>query len=102
MIRYICDMCGRDIDPEENGHYIVNIEVRPALHPRSSAEGEEEIDHLEELQRLLENLQDDRLELPPAEVSSRFRFDLCAECRERFMKEPLGRHAKKLWQFSKN
>ncbi len=102
MIRYICDLCGREIDPEENGHYVVSIEVRPALRPPSHGCEEGEIDHLEELQRLLESLEDDQLEFPPAETSLRFRFDLCAECRDRFVRQPLGRKQQKAWQFSKN
>ncbi|MCS7238594.1 MAG: hypothetical protein NZ899_10040 [Thermoguttaceae bacterium] len=102
MIRYVCDLCGREIDPEEDSRFVVLIEVRPALRPPTVGNIEEEIDHLEELQRLLENLDDSQLEQPPAEVTRKFRFDLCASCRERFVKEPLGREARKIWQFSKN
>jgi uncharacterized protein YlaI len=102
MIRYFCDLCGREIDPQTEPHFVVRIEIFTALRTPSAKELEEEVDHLEELQQTLENLDDSQLEEVPESVNKSFRFDLCAECRDRFVKQPLGREPRKMWQFSKN
>jgi|YNPMSStandDraft_1061717.scaffolds.fasta_scaffold98369_1 hypothetical protein len=102
MLRYFCDLCGREIDPESEPHFVVRIEVHPSLKPPSPKELEEEIDHLEELQQLLENLDDSQLDSVPESLNKSFRFDLCVQCRDRFVKQPLGREPRKVWQFSKN
>jgi hypothetical protein len=57
---------------------------------------------LEELQRLLENLDDDQLEELPEHTDTSFHFDLCRECQRRFIKQPLGPQSQKRWQFSRN
>ncbi len=28
MIRYFCDLCGREIDPDDDVHFVVEIDVR--------------------------------------------------------------------------
>jgi hypothetical protein len=61
-------------------------------------------DHLEEIHEILEGLD----ELDPAvpqlgeEVYQQLRFDLCSECRKKFLRDPLGRRLVAQLDFSKN
>ena len=41
-------------------------------------------------------------ELTDDDVYQTMRFDLCPECRKRFLKHPLGREAVKQFDFSQN
>ena len=100
MIRYTCDLCKRDLDPEHDLRYVVKIEVSAAFDP-VVADDEDDRDHLEEIQDMLERLEyaDDNLS---DDVYQRLRFDLCPECRKKFVKAPLGREPAKVLDFSQN
>jgi len=101
MIRYSCDLCKRDLDPEEDLRYVVKIEVYAAFDPVATEE-EDDRDHLQEIQDILERLDDSESEYVGDDVYQQLRFDLCPECRRRFIKSPLGREAVKAVGFSEN
>jgi hypothetical protein len=106
MIRYTCDLCKRDLDAEDDLRYVVKMEVYAAFDPTAMQEDEDvqESDHLQEIQDILERLEDAEDEHIGDDVYQQLRFDLCPECRKRFIKNPLGREvcvAKPLG-FSKN
>ncbi len=101
MIRYTCDLCKRDLDPVEDLRYVVKIEVYAAFDP-VVVEEEDDRDHLQEIQDLLEHLEDRDGDPIGDEVYQRLRFDLCPECRKKFGKNPLGREAAKVLDFSQN
>ena len=89
MIHYTCDCCKRELDPEVDLRYVVKLEVYASLDPLSSVP-DDDSDHLEEIQDILERMddaQDDRL---GEDVYRQMRFDLCPECRQRFIKNPLA------------
>lgn len=100
MIRYVCDLCGREIHPDRDIRYQVKIEVRAAFEPVTDEEPDDR-DHLEEIHEILaalNQLGEEALETP----EKTFQFDLCPECRKRFLRDPLGRDALKILGFSKN
>ncbi|MGB9688781.1 hypothetical protein [Thermogutta sp.] len=100
MIRYVCDMCRREIHPDRDIRYQVKIEVRAAFEPMSDDEPDDR-DHLEEIQDILESL--NQLGEEAFESAEKvLQFDLCSECRKRFLRDPLGREASKILGFSKN
>ena len=101
MIHYTCDLCRRELDPEEDLRYVVKIEVCAAFDPVVSEE-EGDRDHLGEIQDLLERLEDTENDQIGDDVYQRLRFDLCPECRRRFGKNPLGRETTKAHDFSNN
>jgi len=101
MIRYTCDLCKRDLDPVEDLRYVVKIEVYAAFDP-VVAEEDGDRDHLQEIQDLLEHLEEGDGEQIGDDVYQRLRFDLCPECRRKFAKNPLGREAAKILDFSEN
>ena len=101
MIHYTCDVCKRELDPKEDLRYVVKIEIAAAFDPVVDEE-EDDRDHLQEIQDLLEHLQDTESSHIGDEVYQELRFDLCPECRKRFIKNPLGREVAKLCEFSEN
>jgi hypothetical protein len=103
MIRYSCDLCKRDLDSENDLRYVVKIEVYAAFNPDASAEDDNDRDHLQEIQDILESMDDAEDENIGEEVYQQLRFDLCPECRKKFLQNPLAREAAaKAFGFSSN
>ncbi len=102
MIRYSCDLCKRDLDPEEDLRYVVKMEVYAALDPTASDDNENDRDHLQEIQDILERMDDVECDQISDDVYQQLRFDLCSECRKRFAKNPLGHESAKMFGFSAN
>lgn len=101
MIHYTCDCCKRRIDAADELRYIVRLEVYAALDPAED-EADDDRDHLQEIQEVLERLDDTREEEVCNEVYHQKRFDLCSDCRQRFVQDPLGRPTNTHFNFSKN
>ncbi len=102
MIRYSCDLCKRDINPEEDLRYVVKMEVFAAFDPTATEETDNDRDHLQEIQDILERLEDAENDQIGDDVYQRLRFDLCPECRRKFVKNPLRREVTKVFDFSEN
>lgn len=102
MIRYSCDLCRRELDPQDDLRYVVKMEVYAAFDPASADGDEDDSDHLEEIQNILERLEDSADDEIGDDVYQQLRFDLCPECRKRFVKNPLGREPAKAFGFSSN
>ena len=102
MIHYTCDLCRRDLDPENDLRYVVKMEVYAAFDPSASDEEDDDRDHLQEIQDILERLEDDDGDRVGEDVYQQLRFDLCPECRKKFLKNPLGRKHAEQFDFSKN
>lgn len=101
MIHYTCDICKRIIDPSEDLRYVVKIEISAVFEP-TIVDEEDDRDHLQEIQELLEQLENSRGDEIGEDVHQELRFDLCPECRRRFVKTLLARGAAKLMDFSTN
>jgi len=102
MLRYSCDLCGRELDSQNDLRYVVRMEVYAAFDPLRTDESEDDRDHLEEVQDIIERMEDAECDQIGEDVYQQMRFDLCPECRKRFIKNPLGREAAKLCEFSEN
>ena len=101
MIRYSCDLCKRDLDPEHDLRYVVKMEIFAAM---ATAGEDDDNDPLEDIEDLIERQADAVSETIAEEICQQLRFDLCPECREKFVKHPLGREqfAAAIVGFSKN
>jgi len=99
MVKYVCDMCGKPLLEDEDVRYVVKIEVYVARDVYEPGEGYDDIDPVDEM---LDSI--DTLEGPPADDGSYagFRFDLCPECRRRYLEDPLVRPRKRRIEFSDN
>ncbi|MDX1964098.1 MAG: hypothetical protein SFX18_13170 [Pirellulales bacterium] len=100
MIHYSCDLCKRTLDPQDDLRYVVKLEVFATLDQEHSPLDEDQ-DNLLELQDVLQRLDDHADETISSEVYQSLKFDLCPDCRKKFLKNPLGREVKQ-FDFSKN
>ena len=89
MVRYSCDMCGRDLSLIAGGRFTVRIETLAIAESSCDDLTDDDLDadHLEEIGELLSREE----ELPEAPPSGRsFAFDLCRACHEKFAANPLN------------
>jgi hypothetical protein len=100
MIHYSCDLCKRPLDPQDDLRYVVKLEVYAAFDPLSIEE--EDRDNMEELSEILEHIDDTQSSQVGEDVYQQLRFDLCPECRKKFLKNPLGQRPAEQFDFSKN
>ncbi|HET6879684.1 MAG TPA: hypothetical protein VFI31_06005 [Pirellulales bacterium] len=99
MIQYSCDLCKRPLDSEDDLRYVVKMEVYAAFDP---VEVDDDTDNLQEIHEILERMDDADCGRVGDDVYQQLRFDLCPECRKRFLKNPLGRKAVEQFHFSSN
>lgn len=90
MIHYSCDLCGTSLNNSDQ-RYVLKMDLHPAVSPASD-DDTSDVDHLEQLGEMLEEL-DDFDDLGDEESCREMRFDLCPECRKKFLKDPLGRES---------
>lgn len=104
MIHFTCDGCQRPIRQDEV-RYVVSFEVYAACDSLGAVDcdAEADRDHLDEIHEILQHVnepdQDNLLDAGPYE---RRRYDLCAECRKRFLHNPLRIESVEEFQFSQN
>ena len=93
MIHYTCDRCRRQINTVHQTRYVVQIDIQVAQ-DGTNCEFEDDIDHLSELHQILEGIsEEEELACVAPETSHRGQYDLCPECHEQFLRNPLGRDA---------
>jgi hypothetical protein len=102
MIHFSCDLCKRPLDPEDDLRYVVKLEVYAAFDPLQADAGDDDHDNLEDLHEILERIDDVNSDEIGEDVCQQLRFDLCPECRKKFLKNPLGRKPAEQFHFSKN
>jgi hypothetical protein len=80
----------------------VKIEVFAARDPGELTEADLDEDHMEAVGELLRQMEetDEAIEVEPAACHRR--YDLCTDCRKRFLRDPLGRETAQKFLFSKN
>ena len=78
------------------------MEIYAAFDPTAVDEDDDDRDHLQEIQEILERLGDAESDQIGEDVYQRMRFDLCPECRKKFLTNPLGRESAKILNFSEN
>ncbi len=101
MLHFTCDLCGKELRSEDDQRYVVKIEAFAAHDPAEITEEDLDEDHMEAVSQILEaeNLGEE-IELDPARKN--FRIDLCPDCNQKFLRDPLGRDAVQKFDFSKN
>lgn len=101
MIHVICDCCKRTIDLEAEVRYVVRMEIFAAV-DAGDPEGEDDRDYLQEIEDILDRDSDgDDSELSE-DLYQQARFDLCEDCRRKFLRDPLGRTSVAGLGFSNN
>jgi hypothetical protein len=108
MLHYSCDMCKRPIDTHDEIRTVVRIEVfaapddDEAIRDGIDDETLGDADHLDDVQDLLERLDDSAVGGGLDDETQSLRFDLCPDCRRRFLRNPLGLKSGKKLDFSNN
>ena len=102
MIHHSCDSCKQIIDPRENLRYVVRMEVYAAMEPVENEDSDDDRDHLAEIQDILECVDDADSDRIGDDVYQQLRFDLCPECRKKFLSNPIVREPSKQLNFSEN
>jgi hypothetical protein len=81
--------------------YVVRLEVHAAMDADLDEESEDR-DYLLELHEILERSEELEDEVVGDEIYQRQRHDLCRNCFEKFVRDPLGCDPAKQLNFSKN
>lgn len=95
MIHYSCDMCGKPIDADQEERFRVLIDVEE-MRP-----GEDDSDLTDDLVDEIDDLQlgaDDE----DAGLFHSYKFDLCRNCAESYMQDPLARRTPRRMRFMDN
>ncbi len=102
MIHHTCDRCKRAIDPEDELRYSVHMEIRAVFGNGDACMDCGQDDHLLELDEILERLEDAENQDVCEDVYQRRRFDLCPDCYQQFIRNPVGREVPLTIGFSAN
>jgi len=102
MLHVTCDLCGRELRPGDDHHFVVKIEVYAAQDLCQLTEEDLDEDHMEAVSQLLRD--EETLEEPNDcdQAHTSLRYDLCSECQKRFRRDPLNREADPRFNFSEN
>ena len=100
MIHVSCDLCGKSIRQGDDHHYVLKVEVFAAHEPPPLTEADLDEDHLEAVSEMLCSMEENG-EVESRPLSQQRRYDLCRACRERFLRDPLGKETAK-FDFSEN
>ncbi len=101
MIHYSCDRCKREINSDQDLRYIVRVEIE-AANDYIPDEVVDDMDHLQDLEELLESSDEYGSSTLGEALYQRKRYDLCSDCYRHFMKNPLGKETSLPFGFSKN
>lgn len=82
--------------------YVLRMEAFAANDPAELTDDDLETDHVEEMARMLDEMEisDEEPQLLP--VCKKMRFDLCSACFRKFVNDPLGRESASKFDFSPN
>ncbi len=90
MIRYRCDGCEVDLEPDGSNRYIVRIEAFAAAGTLEFTEQELKRDHAAEIRRVIAELENHSPDDIEDQVYRSLRYDLCPACHRRFLDGPLA------------
>jgi hypothetical protein len=101
LIHYSCDRCKRPINPKTDLRYVVRLETQAMMDLPDFQDSEDERDHLLEIEELLDELG----EIEASNCSDdykKLRYDLCSNCHEEFIKNPISSDRSNRVGFSQN
>src|SRR5215470_4168260 len=99
MLHVTCDLCGKELRPGEDQHFVVKVEVFAAHDPAGLTEDDLDEDHMEAFGEMLREADEERLPGPVPPACQQLRYDLCTACRQRYLRDPLGREADQKFDF---
>ena len=100
MIHFTCDLCAKELVASDR-RFVVRIESHAAAEPVALTENDLDQDRLDELGDMLRDMEAEVVE-EAAPARADFRFDLCPECHNRLLRDPLGKDVLPKLHFSEN
>jgi hypothetical protein len=94
MLHITCDLCGKELRAGQE-HYVVKIEVFAQHDPALLTEEDLEEDHMEAVSQLLREMDDAEAAEAINPVRQNLRYDLCPDCRQRYLLNPLHKDLSK-------
>lgn len=88
MIHYSCDRCNKSINVSEEIRYVVRIEVQLAIGNRENEQLDEA--SLEELEKMLEEIEAPIEPFADDKSENEKTFDLCSCCYSEYINNPLA------------
>ena len=101
MLHFSCDICGKDLQ-EGATRYVVKMEAFAATDPAHLTTDDLDSDHVEEMAQILTDMEDGEQGPELLPTCQKLRFDMCAICIRKFVKDPLGRDAANRFDISQN
>lgn len=101
MIHFTCDICGKEMHAGDKDRFVLRIELRPANNGFELTEEDIDDDNLQKVSEILkqqESCPEDYEDDAPVQN----RYDLCPECRDKFLKNPFSCQAVPNFNFSEN
>jgi hypothetical protein len=102
MMHFSCDLCGKEIQPSEDQRYVVKVEILAAEDPSQITDADLDEDNLQAISEILQGMEEGQNDIDFPAAQQKFRFDLCGECKKKFIRNPLGRESSQKLSFSKN
>ena len=99
MLHFTCDLCGQQLSDQR---FVAKLEVYPAFDPEQISEEDLDSDHLQEIAELIEHMELTGEKQVDDCSTQNFRFDLCPTCQQKYVKDPLAKHALNRMNFSEN
>ena len=94
MLHITCDLCGKELRAGQD-YYVVKIEVFAKHDPAQLTEADLEEDHMEAVSQLLREMDDEEAVEAVEPARHNLRYDLCPECRQRYLRDPLNKELNK-------
>jgi hypothetical protein len=94
MLHITCDACGKELRAGQD-HYVVKIEVFARHDPDQLTEADLEDDHMEAISQLLQEMSEQGIADAVEPSRHHLRYDLCPECRKRYLDNPLSKEPSK-------
>ena len=103
MIHYTCDRCHRTIDADVEMRYSLDVQINPVGESDREYAIDPDADHLLELHEMLEQM-DEAEEVQGSSIChcGQQHFDLCRDCFNAYMRNPLARDFPVSIGFSEN
>jgi hypothetical protein len=102
MLHVTCDLCGKTLRPGDDPHYVVKIEAFAAHDPNEITSADLDDDHMEAVSQLLRDMEENVASSDIVAPYQSFRYDLCTECHQKFVRDPIGKEPVQKFDFSVN
>jgi hypothetical protein len=89
MIKYLCDICGKELDENEL-IYNLKIEIKARYKKLEISLKDLLVDHMQEIKELIEKTAGLTAEKLQDDIYKSVSFHLCPICKQRYIKDPLG------------